>query len=467
MPKDDRTFLKNVAKLSLGNFGRYLISFLAAPILSRLYTPDEFGRFGVFLSVTVIISTWATLGYEAAIVPAKSDDEASKILTLTTLALFINSLITVGLVYLAQILKPDLTAKYSLWLAPLAVLSNGAVIILTFWNNRYENYSRISISRAAVPFMSSLTQIALFRLKSLGLIVGIIWGKFFSTFFLLKRLRFSKDLKSILATAKRLYRYPTYYLGSSLLYVLSQYIPIILLEHFFSSSVSGIYTFVNRIILTPIGLIGISFGQVFFREISGAKPEEIERTTIKTMHILLKLSIPFFLLLLFGGPAIFETIFGARWTYAGEVARIFSFWMIVIFITSPLTFIFLVSERQKDLFWFNVVLLISRTLSILFGALMQNYESAFLMLGAMGFLIRLGVLFRISMLAKAKAGALGSLFVKEIAVPLALFALFEILARFFGHNTLIRSVIFVSAGLLSYIYTLREIFRRICHKRVS
>ena len=451
MPKDDRTFLKNVAKLSLGNFGRYLISFLAAPILSRLYTPDEFGRFGVFLSVTVIISTWATLGYEAAIVPAKSDDEASKILTLTTLALFINSLITVGLVYLAQILKPDLTAKYSLWLAPLAVLSNGAVIILTFWNNRYENYSRISISRAAVPFMSSLTQIALFRLKSLGLIVGIIWGKFFSTFFLLKRLRFSKDFKSILATAKRLYRYPTYYLGSSLLNVVSQYIPIILLEWLFSSAVSGSYTFVTRILFTPLRLVGVSFGQVFFREVSGKENAEIKRVTVKTMTVLIRLAIPFSLMFLFGGRELFETVFGQKWNYAGFIAQIFSPWTMMVFVTSPLTFLFIVLERQKDFFLFNLLLLGVRVFSILIGDLIGSSTWAFVIFSLAGLFVWSSILAWIVKALKIDFSEVMQAIKGDVLTPTVIFALAVSCKILFHLSAQIYAIILIILGALIYL----------------
>ena len=47
--------VKDSLKLSSGNVLMYLIPMVVTPILSRLYTPEQFGEWGIFSSTITII----------------------------------------------------------------------------------------------------------------------------------------------------------------------------------------------------------------------------------------------------------------------------------------------------------------------------------------------------------------------------------------------------------------------------
>ena len=80
---EHRSFARSVAVLASGTAGGQAIAVLASPFLSRLYTPDEFGTFGVYLALVSIAAVAVSLRYEAALPLPESEDEAVGVLVLT------------------------------------------------------------------------------------------------------------------------------------------------------------------------------------------------------------------------------------------------------------------------------------------------------------------------------------------------------------------------------------------------
>ena len=68
-------FVRNVITLGLGNLIAQLISVAAVPLITRLYTPEEYGIFTVYLAVSMAIFPIASLQFDtAAILPRKEED---------------------------------------------------------------------------------------------------------------------------------------------------------------------------------------------------------------------------------------------------------------------------------------------------------------------------------------------------------------------------------------------------------
>ena len=76
-------FVRNVITLSSGTAVAQLITIAAIPFISRLFDPDEFGVAALFLSIVMLLSVFATLKFEGAIVLPKSDDTAINLLMLS------------------------------------------------------------------------------------------------------------------------------------------------------------------------------------------------------------------------------------------------------------------------------------------------------------------------------------------------------------------------------------------------
>ena len=78
-------FSTDVITLVKGTTVSLLITFLASPVITRLYGPEAFGLAALFTSIISLISVVACLSYEPAIVLPKSDEEAANVFGLCML----------------------------------------------------------------------------------------------------------------------------------------------------------------------------------------------------------------------------------------------------------------------------------------------------------------------------------------------------------------------------------------------
>jgi O-antigen/teichoic acid export membrane protein len=74
-----RNEAKAVATLLGGAVLAQIIPFLAFPILTRLYSPEAFGAFGVFMSIFAVLSVSAAGRYDLAAPAARSEGESARL----------------------------------------------------------------------------------------------------------------------------------------------------------------------------------------------------------------------------------------------------------------------------------------------------------------------------------------------------------------------------------------------------
>ena len=82
-------FIKSILTLVTGSSIAQAITLLVTPILSRIYSPADFGVFTFFMAIVGAFALIATLRYEIAIMLPKKDQEAVNIVSLS---LIINAL---------------------------------------------------------------------------------------------------------------------------------------------------------------------------------------------------------------------------------------------------------------------------------------------------------------------------------------------------------------------------------------
>lgn len=129
-------FLRNVSVLAGGAALAQGLSILAAPLLSRLYAPEDFGVLGVYASLLAIAGVVASLRYELAIPLPEDDAVAGDVLRLALVTCVLISAVA-GLVvlvfgsWLVSVLNAPGLAPY-LWLLPLGVLVLGLYQALSY-----------------------------------------------------------------------------------------------------------------------------------------------------------------------------------------------------------------------------------------------------------------------------------------------------------------------------------------------
>jgi len=363
-------FLKNVITLVSGSFIAQLIPFAAEPILSRIYTPAEFGVFELFSSIIMILGSVATARYEMAIVLPKLENKAVNLLGLSIVITLLFSLIVFIFFVLTRdaitnVLAGNEISRF-LFFIPLGVLLLGINRSFLYWSLRNKYLNNISFSRISESSAKAGSSILLgfLRFSSLGLIIGQITGLILSSIVLIYKFiradyiksRFL-SLKNIGSQAKKHVDFPKINVPLTLTEMFQVSGLIFLFSFFLDPHTLGEISKSIRILLIPIMLITTTIAQVYFQKASqeynkGVDISKSLRNIVKTLFLW---SLPAFVLFMIISPWLFGFVLGENWTTAGEYARYLAVWIFIKFITGPIGVIPLIINRQKEYFILNLL----------------------------------------------------------------------------------------------------------------
>ncbi len=405
-PKSE--FSRNVLTLMTGTTIAQAIPIAISPILTRIYTPEDFGVFALFIAIISIFGSIANGRYELAIMLPKKDEDAINIFALgfiitSCISLLLFILVIIFHDYFVNILN---NKEIGIWLyfVPVAVFFIGLFNILNYFNTRKKNYKDIANATITKSIVLAIVQLSVGFIKTGagGLISGEILSRMFANMRLFKNIVKDKLLMSrvskvkIIALAKRYKDFPKFSMWSALLNTISIQIPILMLTTFFGVSIVGFYSLSHRFISMPMSLIGGSIGQVFYQKASSIKHDRLalKTLTLKTYKKLFNLGvIPFGIITIYG-DYLFSFVFGSEWIIAGEYAQILSVWILFLFIHSPITSLFNILERQKEFLYINSIVLGTRVVVIFIGGyLIQNSYITIFLYSISGLIINLLILF--------------------------------------------------------------------------
>lgn len=340
------------------------------PILTRIYSPDDFGVFSLFLAITAIAGAVSNAQYEQAIVlPVKDEDSYNLVALGISIALGFSLVLLLIVLFfklqIAHLLGNNEIVPY-LFLIPLSTLLVGIYNSLNFFNIRKKQFENIATSQVTRSSSLGVSQvlIGLIALGSVGLIVGQILSYLSGNIILFKTLKnnYKKgdiSTKKIISQARIYKKFPIYSLPSILLNSINLNIVNFLILSLFSITTLGFYSLTQRIIGIPSRVIGSSIGQVFlqkaaemYREIGNT--EEIFLSTFKKLALL---SLPIFVILFFIAEPVFAFVFGEEWRISGTYAKILIPLAAVRFVSSTLSNTLSIHQKQQYLLVFNLVLL--------------------------------------------------------------------------------------------------------------
>ncbi|MDD3506007.1 MAG: oligosaccharide flippase family protein, partial [Sulfurimonas sp.] len=179
-PKSE--FSKNVLTLMTGTTIAQAIPIAISPILTRIYTPEDFGVFALYVAIASILSVIATGRYEMAIMLPKKDEDAVNIVALSIIISFFVSFISLVIVFIfnAKITNILGNPEISNWLyfIPITVLLTGVYQSFNYWSNRKKQYKRLAISRVVQSGSTATTNLGMGfgQMGSSGLILGQVLG---------------------------------------------------------------------------------------------------------------------------------------------------------------------------------------------------------------------------------------------------------------------------------------------------
>jgi len=347
-PKSE--FSRNILTLMTGTTIAQAIPISISPILTRIYTPEDFGVFALYASITMIFGVVVTGRYELALMLPEKDEDAINIFALGFILTVLISLVllVIVLIFNENIVRLLKNSEIEIWLyfAPISVFLIGMFNLLNYFNNRKKHYKDIAKATVIKSIILSIIQLTIGFIKTgaAGLVTGQIISQIFSNIKLAKNIYKDKKLISsinkedMLKLGKRYIKFPKFSMLAELINSLSYNLLTILISLFFSIKVLGYYSLVYKILSLPSSLIGNSISQVYYQEAS-KELRNSYKIIISFNHVFLKLlvSIPIFIVLYFIIEDAFIIVFGNDWSESGIYAKILLPLFFIRFISSALS----------------------------------------------------------------------------------------------------------------------------------
>lgn len=379
--------LRGVITLITGTGLAQAIPIVTSPILTRLYSPDEFGVFALCIAIASIMSVLVTGRYELAILLPRSDRDAIHLMILSiSLSCVIGSILLLFVVLLSKTLSysfgaPEF-ADFLYWI-PLTAISLGIFQSFSCWCNRLGNYRQLALARTLLSANAVFFQLcgAYYDAGVQGLVGGQFIGQMMATLLLAhlivkdnKNELNGLDIKRMTVLAKKNVAFPKYMIFGQLLNVGSMQLPLFLLGMLFGPIIAGYYAIAQRALVVPLVIIGGAIGEVYRSEAAKyfkvhGNCRDLYTSALKKLFFL---GIVYTAPVMLFGPEIFGEIFGGNWRTAGELAAILSVMTVFQTLCSPLSHTVLLAGKQSiDMLW-QIMRFISSFVSLYVGYKFYN-----------------------------------------------------------------------------------------------
>jgi len=378
-------FARGAAVLAGSNALGQVLALAASPLLTRLYTPADFGVLAVYMSITTILGVVLALRYELAISLPDAHRDATAVLMLSLGFVGLNTLIgLVAVLFFRDAIaglfnSPSLAPL--LLLLPASILLLGAFTVFRFWCIRTGAFGPVGRARLWQVLASLAVQLLGAPLGAVALIAGQVANQGAGTVTLGRIARRDGALAPVTRADLRrvLVRYRHFPLISSwaaLLNRISAQMPTMLFAVYFGPVPAGLYALAARVLNTPAAVVSGAVASAFLSSASEkARAGTLAGLVRKAHETLCALSMPSLVLIAIVSPDVFSVAFGVEWTAAGDLARWLALLVYFSMVASPLTMLFPVLERQMEDLVFQLVVFALRTGAIVNGARTGDMQS--------------------------------------------------------------------------------------------
>lgn len=360
-------FLRSIMVLTSGTVIAQILSYAVTPLITRLFTTEDFGEIGVFVRIVGFITALGTARYELTLPLPKNQSHAFQLfrLSLRISVWMVSITLLSGLVYWAFTGMESYTLLYVFMIA-IATFFTIFKNIGTNWAIRNEAFKRISSSNILTAISTNGLKLVagVLNYGVPGLIISTILGTMVGVLFYAldfiknkKKEVFQRSKKRMYALSKKYKEFPRVNLPHTIIDSARELLIAFFIVQIFSQSFFGSYDLSFRMLKIPLLLIGVSLGQIFYNKCSAlyANKREMFPLLKRTTFLLLAISIVPFTIIFFYGEPIFVWVFGDQWVLAGRISEILAPWLMVNFIASPISTLPMVIGKQVLFFWIGLI----------------------------------------------------------------------------------------------------------------
>jgi O-antigen/teichoic acid export membrane protein len=369
-----------IAVLVGGAASAHAITALALPILSRLYTPEDFAALAVFNGLFTVLTVAACLRFDIAVPLPKRDSDA---LNLVVLAIAVAGVISTILLVPTLLFAPEIAAAVNqplladyLWLLPIGVFLSATGSALQNWYVRKRGFGIIATSRITQSAGAVALQFVAAAMKAgaVGLLLGAIFNTSAAAMILglsmiRERLHRSPAVsrRGMEAVARSHADFPRYSTFEALCNMASLQVPVLMISALALGPEPGFVLLAITVLQAPMALFGIAIGQIY---LSHAPDEHrlgnLPAFTIKTTHMLIRSGVGPLIAGGMAAPFLFGHIFGDGWDRAGMILAWMTPWFIMQFLTSPISMALIVTGHQSRALALQIFGLACRTGAVYF-----------------------------------------------------------------------------------------------------
>lgn len=285
------SLFSSIKKIILGNGSAQLIQFAFLPLSAFLYSPEQFGVFGVIQAYSTALTIFISLQLYVAIPFEKEKADLSDLIKLNFQCII---LFTIFLLILYFIFSIEYFSILAIFLASITAITNTLRSLIVYSGN----FTKLSVSYVIRALVIVIAQAVLsFKSDINGLVYGLLLGEIIYSLLLHYFIRENNSLPKIslkyffeIKIKNVFTKYKAFSLYGSILEltsVLIFYGPIIIFSYIFFSNNNyiGQYSFVSRFVWPPIILISTSCTSVLYFHVTKVNSLKLRNLTVKATYL--------------------------------------------------------------------------------------------------------------------------------------------------------------------------------------
>ena len=374
--------ISSAGTLLTGSALASLVSLVALPFLTRIYTPEILGVGAVYIACHSLIVVLASGRYSMAVPLPKRHETAIYVFWLVVgLSFSVGILATVIFIIFGGVLADTLSVpELSYWLPFLGITVPIAAILETvnYWLIRQKKYKK----RAVLAFIQAVILITFQLLAGLLIkpdvpvyMMALVFGMFTSMFVVvvfnihdfLYRCRWSRLVK----VACYYSRLPKHLFTTAFPNTASVISLPLIISAMSGPAIAAIYSISTQLVGKPLNIISSAIWQVIYGLLgANAKNEKDNITLLRTVYssTTFLYSIPLLLIATF--PELFQKLLGENWAGADVMMLMYIVMAYFQYSSNSISY-FQVFEKYKSESVANVLLIIIRLFVLIIAGLMS------------------------------------------------------------------------------------------------
>ncbi|HHE1029638.1 TPA: type 8 capsular polysaccharide synthesis protein Cap8K [Staphylococcus aureus] len=354
-----------------------VILIITTPIITRLYSPTEFGEFTIFSNIAMILIPIINARYDLLIVNTKNDRSANILSQISFLISLLILLILIPIFAISAWLYPNFILDFIFIIIMLFLVS--LTNIFTNYLNKERKYKVLSLINVFRAGSMTLLQIifGLLALGSLGLIIGFslsyiagitLGYKTFKKHFNI--VRDKEETKALFLENKNQLVYST---PSILLNSLSFSVVVFFIGILYTNTEVGIYGMAIRVLGIPVTIISLGLSKIFMQQANDYYIEHgnFRNLLLKFSSILVIVSIILYVPLYLFSEELVNILLGHSWVDAITVIKIVIPLFVIRLIVSTVSLSVIVLQKQQLELILQALFLIGTTVTFVISKMLN------------------------------------------------------------------------------------------------